>query len=78
MPRTLSSNEKYRTLGILLNGAAKSEKKDLDEVARIIGLSRRSAYKYLKFPEKLSTEKLLKLGRNLNIPIDELRESLRY
>jgi len=80
MPRILLSqpNEKYRKLFILLNGSVAREKYDMEEVGRAIGTTGRSVYTYLKKLEEMRLDKLLKLGRHLNIPIEELRECIRY
>lgn len=82
MPRVLldknSSANKYRKLAVLLNGAAALDSKSPELIGKVIGMSRNTAHKYLESPEKLPLDKLLRLGKNLNIPIEDLRECMRY
>jgi len=83
MPKTLLDDKnkgerQYRNLCLLLNGHAKVEERGLGELSRILGVSQPTVSKYLKNPEKAPLEKLLKLARNLHIPIDDLRGSVQY
>lgn len=80
MPRVSldPKNDKYRKLTVLVNGAVTADGKNPEAVGLVIGVNRNTARKYLASPEKLSLENLLKLGRNLAIPIEELRECIRY
>lgn len=71
-------NDKYRTLRVLLAGSFKTDGKELDAVGRTIGISGQTVRKYLGNPEKAPLEKLLRLGRSLNIPIDAIRDAIKY
>lgn len=83
MPRTSigksGESAKFRKLAILLNGSIGVDQKTPEKVGMAIGIGKTTAYRYLKNPEKMSLEKLSKLGRNLGIPIEELRDAaIRY
>jgi len=80
MPRTKSSirDERHQKLRLLIHGYAKSGEKKLDDISGILGICEKTASKYLRRPEQLPLEKLLKLARNLHIPIEDVRDSLRY
>jgi hypothetical protein len=71
-------NDKYGKLGRLINGAVSWDEKTYTEVGAVLGLKWRAAKRYLKNPEKMTVEQLLKLSRRLNIPIDDLRATMRY
>ena len=79
MPRTkIGKNDKYRKLEILINGAIQTERKSRDDIGLLLDMGETATRKYLRDPIKLPTDKLFKLGRYLNIPIDELRQSIPY
>lgn len=80
MPRMILANYKaqYRKLGTLISGTVFQDEKSMDDIGRIIGMCSKSAGKYVKNPQELSLAKLLKLCRALQIPIEEVRECLRY
>jgi hypothetical protein len=82
MPRTKfdPNNGKYRELGVLINGAAAVDGKNWAVVGGVMGYTDWATIrKYLQHPEKLSLETLSRLGRNLGIPIDQLRlAAIRY
>lgn len=80
MPRVSldPKNGKFRKLNVLIKGTAATDNKNFELIGRALGVSGRTACRYLESPEKLSLEMLLKLGRYLYIPIEELRECIRY
>ena len=80
MPRTklCARDGPYRKLGLLINGHAKVEGKRLDELGHILGVCSKTAGEYMKNPERMRVEQLLKLARNLHIPIEDLRDGVRY
>lgn len=81
MPRSLldkNKRNKFAKLVILINGAARFSGKTQNELGAVLGRERRTVGKYLRNPQELSVEDLLKLGRNLDIPIEDLRQTLTY
>jgi len=80
MPRTIFDREKdkYRKLRILLNGTFESDERDVEDVGTRIGVCGRQVRNYLKNPEKMTLDKLLRLGCVLDVPIEDLRECIRY
>lgn len=80
MPRVSldPKNNKYRKLTILINGAVAADGKNVEEIGRLLGVCRQTASKYLMSPEIMPLETLLKVTRSLGIPIEELRECIRY
>ena len=80
MPRIKPSIDttKYNKLQDLLWCAYKRSNKKSEEVGKALDVSGNQVHIYLRKPENMKIDKLLKFARNLNIPIDELREALRY
>ena len=79
MPRVKplgTDSNKFYMLAVLLNGAADMDEKAATHIAHILGFKDyRTAQRRLKNPEKLTLAQASILGRNLNIPIDALREA---
>ena len=80
MPKVklLIDEDKYRKLIITLNGAIAHENKSREEVGRALGVTGSMVCNYLKNPENMQLDRLLKMARSLNVPIDELRDCIRY
>ena len=80
MPRTKLDPrmDAHRNLRILINGSADTDGRTHDDICGILGMCSKSATKYMRNPEKLPLESLMKLGRALCIPIDEFRAAMRY
>jgi len=80
MPRVnlvLDAN-KFRRLSTLVNGAIVVEDKSAADIANMLDISEPTARKYMRAPEALPWASLCKLCRKLNIPIEELRECIKY
>ena len=80
MPRTnLCRRQKpHEQLGRLLAGAAWDRKIGMEELGAAIGRNRNTASARIRDPGSLTVSELVKLGRKLEIPIDELRAAIRY
>ena len=80
MPRTRldDSGGNCRKLRVLINGTTEIEKKDIGDIGQILDMCETSTRKYLREPERLPLDKLLKLGRSLHIPISDLRDAIQY
>ena len=80
MPRTKldTRNDAHRNLRILINGSADADGRTQDDICRILGMCKASATKYMRNPEKLPLDELMKLGRALCVPIEEMRAAIRY
>ena len=70
--------DSHRNLRVLINGSADADGRTQDDICRILGVCKASATKYMRNPEKLPLDELMKLGRSLCIPIDDLRSAIRY
>ena len=68
----------HNDLIVVINGYVALREKSLDDLCEIFRASENTVRKYLRSPEKMSHEMLMKLGRNLHIPIDEMRDCIRY
>ena len=71
-------NHKYRKLEVLINGSMTAEKRSLSDMARILDMHENSARKYLRDPSLLTVDMIGRLGRNLHIPIEDMRECIKY
>ena len=80
MPKVslLLDSNKYRRLGVLVNGAAAIDGKSAEDISVMLKMSEPTARKYMRNPEKLPWETLCLLCRKLGIPIEELRECVKY
>lgn len=80
MPRTnLCRREKpHAQLGRLLAGAAWDRKIGMEAIGATIGRNRNTASARMHDPGSLTVDELVRLGRKLQIPIEELRAAIRY
>jgi len=80
MPKVnlLISKDKHKKLTVLLNGYKDIENKNRDDLGKVIGMSGRAVHDYMKDPGTMRLDHFLKIARYLNIPIEELRECIRY
>ena len=78
MPRVNICRDKHERLIKTLWGAKAVSDKTDDELARAIGMTRQTLSTRRKRPEMFTLGELEKLGRALNVPIDELRNCIRY
>ena len=80
MPKVnlMPDKDKYRMLSLIINGAVVYEGKTTNDVAKMLDVSEPTALKWLRKPELMTLETLCNLSRKLRIPIDDLRECVRY
>lgn len=80
MPRTnLCKREvPHARLGQLIAGAAFMRKINTEQLAAAIGKSENTVRARLRAPGELTVSELTRLGRKLEIPIDELRAAIQY
>lgn len=80
MPRTnLCRRETpHAQLGQLLAGRAFMKHMNTETLAAAIGKSENTVRARLRNPGELTVSELTRLGRKLEIPIDELRGAIRY
>ena len=69
---------KYDKLLILIRGTAIKNKKTYEDIGRLINRSKQTIVCKFNAPGKMTLEELLKIGKGLNIPIEELRKCIRY
>lgn len=65
-------------IGTLIFGRMAVRDLSIQDMAGRTGISEGRLYARRKKPEDLTVGELVTLGRNLGIPIDELRSALRY
>ena len=68
----------HAQLGRLLAGAAAVQKVGADEMGVMLGCCGKTARSRVRNPGDLTVSELTRLGKKLNIPIDELRAAIRY
>ena len=81
MPRTKldQRNQRHIRLTALITGHIKAQHRTLNDLRRITGIKdSRTINKYMEHPEKAPLELLLKIGRGMNIPIEDVRRSIDY
>ncbi len=80
MPRTKLHEHlhKHDRLVRLIWGAMAAEGLSVSDMEDRTGISRARLYKRRAKPEDFTIEEITRLGRNLGIPIEELRQSIRY
>jgi transposase len=80
MPKTniFLDKQRYHKLRVLLNGTVGVSGMSKAEVAKHLNVSNRQVYDYLEAPEKMQLGKLLKMARFIGVPLEELRESIKY
>ena len=76
MPRTNLC--KRETPHSQLGGAAAVANVNAEAMAAAIGRSENTARSRIRHPGDLTVSELTRLGKALNIPIDELRAAIRY
>ena len=80
MPRTKLQMRQppHAKLGQLLAGTAYLRRMSTEDIAAAIGRSENTARSRMKNPGDLTVDELVRLGRKMAIPIDELRDAIRY
>ena len=80
MPKVelLLDAKRYRDLRVRCHGYFAESNRTRGDVGKALGVSGRMVTDYLDNPENMKLTQLLKMARNLNIPIEELRECIRY
>jgi hypothetical protein len=80
MPRVnLGSANKHDRLLMFIKGAADVNGKTHDDLGRMMGgVTAKTVRSRLKSPGSFTLDELEKIGRGLNIPIDDLRACIRY
>lgn len=68
--------KRYRPLETLLRGYAATDGNNLKEISQMLGYKDgRVAGRRFSKPETLTLKELARLGRHLNIPIEQLRDT---
>lgn len=80
MPRTRLSMRQppHAKLGQLIAGAAYMRKQSTADLGAALGKSENTVRSRLKNPGELTVDELVRLGRKLGIPIEELRAAIQY
>lgn len=79
MPRTVfEKKNRYDKLMTLIVGTAKVQGRQNPELARMAGLGESTLYTRFRHPENFTLAELTGICRGLNIPIEELRQTITY
>ena len=80
MPRTkLNNRNKFDGVIAVIWGELAVQGMQVSDLAKRVGIGQTTLYEPKKNPEKFSLERLCKIGKNLGIPIETLREAaIRY
>ena len=78
MPRTNLDKQPNEKLKTLLWGRIKRDNAALEAAAKKLDMSLSTLSRRCKDPGSMTVDELLKFGRRFHVPIDELREALRY
>lgn len=78
MSRTKETHERTDKLMVLLLGTAAQRGLNKGDLADAMNCARSTMYRKLDSPETFTLGEVLNFGRKLNIPIDELRQSIQY
>lgn len=79
MPRTIFDKpKKWDALKALVIGTAGVQGKKTAHLAPILDCAPSTVYSRMEDPGSFTLDEIIKLGRGLNIPIDELRQAIRY
>jgi AraC-like DNA-binding protein len=78
MPRTILDYERNAQLKTLLWGHIKRDNAVLEDGAKKLGMSPSTLSRRCKDPGSMTVDELLNFGRKYHVPIDELRQALRY
>lgn len=79
MPKVnLGRNTANEKLVALIWGVAAVQGLSTTQLGAKAKISRAQIYRYKKEPENISIGELRRLGRALGIPIEDLREAIRY
>ena len=73
-----NSRDKYDKLLILIRGTAVKNKKSYEDIGKLINRSKQPIVCKFNTPGKITLDELLKIGKGLNIPIEDLRKCIRY
>ncbi len=79
MPRTIfEKKSKYDKLLVLIRGNIDVSKKSQKEIAAMIDCHENTLLARFRHPEEFKIDELLRIGRGLNIPIEEIRQCIQY
>lgn len=78
MPRVTICRDKHLHLTKLINGKKSTSGETDEEIARAIGMSRQTLTSRRNHPGTFTIDEIEKLGRLLSVPIDELRQEIKY
>ena len=76
MPRL--KQEQPRRLSVLIQGTVAALGLNTDQLCRIMDCSHSTALKRLRDPGCMTVDQLLRTGRGLGIPIEEIREAISF
>ena len=70
--------KRYQKLIVLIWGTVSAKDITIERLATAIGVSDSTIYSRKRNPGDFSIEELCRIGRHLNIPIEELRQCITY
>ena len=79
MPHTVfDQKKKFNKLMSLLRGTADVNGKNFTDLGNMVGVTSKTITERFKHPENITLDELTRIGRGLNIPIEELRQCIMY
>lgn len=80
MPRTKldQRNQRFDKLIVLIWGTLSAREIKVNDFADAVGIAKTTLYSRKRRPEDFSVRELSRIGRYLNIPIEELRQCIMY
>jgi len=80
MPRTKldQRNQRFEKLIVLIWGTTEARDISMDTLSCGTGMTASTLYRRKKSPENFTIKELSRIGRYLNIPIEELRQCIIY
>lgn len=79
MPKTKLSRKKWDGVVAVIWGELAAQGLQVSDLSERVNIGTTTLYKLKKNPEEFTLERLCKIGKNLGIPIDKLREAaIRY
>lgn len=79
MPKTVFDKKpRFGRLLDLINGRAKTDSVTRIDLSNMIGRTEPTIIARMKHPENFTLGELTRIGRGLNIPIEDLRAAIHY
>lgn len=80
MPRTRldQRNQRFSKIVVLIWGTISAREIEMDDFSDAVNISTTTLWRRKNHPEDFTVKELSRIGRHLNIPIEELRQCIIY